>query len=666
MAIILQRPSTPLGYASDIAGRSIAAYTAGMQAHDKEKEQKDSAEMLKQYRGYQLDALKTGREADLAGSTALSAIGAGMASTVYTVDTGDSGRAPTVTLNPMLQKYLADMSPAIRTQIADQLELHNTNIQNAWYQEQMPQSLEALARIAGPDSEYPNLQIAYGDGPAVGMADALNVAQAKSEGDPGDLHDEIENITARFQSERTFMVRKEGYLAHVGSFIKDIAVNGNPTWPGNGNRQLPEGYGDSELKDYLIDMQGEALYGALSSGDAGKPGYWEAKTAELKIATGSQELSPREIVAHQNKMQADREKEVVASMAEAFGVPAPASGLYEDLDKDLQDKGLLPTAKGNQAGSWSISDITHAIQNAQTPEAAAELQSVLDEAIDPLVLTSLWDDDDPRLNEYRRSGDEPGMAKSRKMTSDLLRAGLVETEELWDLLGKKVYELKSERELAAFRARDARIGVTRGVAEETTEYDDPGMDMVGGRSIKAIPSDRSKPKTKMVQTKDGMKRVPVPLATAEPERHEGFHDDDPNLRPGLTADSARRMLDREGVPNSMTAEATAQERLLEEQAGGPEARAKQIKAESVKIKAFLSAQTPKTYATKLAGLKDSPENSSLTEAQYRSKVANAERTVRRIKSKWLHATKRGFDSTLTSDITAHHDAMELMRKVGSL
>ena len=237
-----------------------------------------------------------------------------------------------------------------------------------------------------------------------------------------------------------------------------------------------------------------------------------------------------------------------------------------------------------------------------------------------------------------------------------------ETEELYELIAMRFNKATRDtlvKEREGKRTSDNRIDTTKLYGSREDAEGDPFASASGGREGEGF-GEGDPRLTKGLTSEEAMEK----LNPSEPDRDEGFGDDDPKLRRGLTADEARRMLDKQGVANSRTAAVNAKETQLEEIAGGQGERQKQLKTESVKIKSFFRGHL-KTYARKIVGQPSDPENRNLTLAQYRSKVDNVERTIRRIKSNYLDA-KVGTGSDLTSDLEAHYKAVELMQRVGNL
>ena len=594
MAIIIQRSGNPLSHFGNVVGQAAMGYAQGLQQYEKAEKERKATKQLSTLRDMQIEKGEREQTAMNAGGTALTAIDAGLASNVFAI-TEHKDKPPTVGFVPKLRSQLPFMDPQQEKLLTEQLQLHQSNLESAWYEERVPGVIADLNRVAGIGTDYETMQVPMPEGPALQLhGEGGAIQQLVSQGGQTQqgLYQGLVELLGRAKAERQFQLNKASTVAFLSTLADQTA---------GGIGQLPDGLStDADtLQGYFLELKDEAL-GAMSTGDGGKPGFWDVLNAKAKFAAQQDVLTPREMDFLVQARLAERESQIVEKMAEAFGVQVPEDGSYETLDKDLESKGLLPSRTGGQVGGWSIEDIDYGIATAQTPEGAEQLQTFRDNLVSPFVAILGITEDSEAFKEGAYEGEDIQRFKERMMAREMAQRGITDTPGLVDAIAQ---------------ANMQRIETA---IEEKESGPVPGW---------------------WAMNTDVISGKPLSQSVEEPDPRARFKTDD--KRPEPEAGVRDEVLAREALQRH------DRERQYEEEAGGAEAAEKRIATERIKLDTFFKRNTTNNIVRMLL-----PKATTMSRGEYKDKFRNAQRMVARIKA----AYKGG------GDIEAHHRAMELMQR----
>ena len=640
MAIIIQRSGNPLSHFGNVVGQAAMGYAQGLQQHQKAEKERKATEQISTLREMQIEKGEREQTATLAGGTALTAIDAGLGSNVFAI-TEHKDKPPTVELVPNLRAQLPFMDPQQEELLTEQLTLHTNNMESAWYEERVPDVIAQLNRVAGVGTDYETMQVPMPEGPALqlhGAGGAIEQLVNKGGQTQQEIYQGLRDLLGRAKAERQFQLNKTSTVAYLDTLVGQLPAGA----------AAPEGVNTDadSLAGYMMELKDEAL-SALSTGDGGKPGFWDVINAKAKFAAQTDVLTPREMEMLVTDRLATRESEIVEKVAEAFGVPVPEDGNYETLDKDLEDKGLLPGRTGGQVGGWSIEDIDHAIGTAQTPEAAANLQKFRDDLVAPFVAILAIEEDSEEFEAGAYEGEDIQRFKERMMSREMAQRGITETPKLIDAIAQanmlRIKTASSAQEPMRVEGRKDAARVRGEVMRAS------GGGLLGGGDDMAGP---------MVSVEEALGLPPK----KEPDPRARHKTDD--TRPGPEAGVSHDILAREALErhrgereeDARKSAALAKERQYEEMAGGKEPRAKQVAQERIKLDTFFKRNTTNNIVRMLIPkATDERWKPTMSRSAYKELFENTRRKVARIK-----AAYKGGD-----DIDAHHQAMELMQRAGA-
>ena len=618
MAIIIQRSGNPLSHFGNVVGQAAMGYAQGLQQYEKAEKERKATKQLSTLRDMQIEKGEREQTAMNAGGTALTAIDAGLASNVFAI-TEHKDKPPTVGFVPKLRSQLPFMDPQQEKLLTEQLQLHQSNLESAWYEERVPGVIADLNRVAGIGTDYETMQVPMPEGPALQLhGEGGAIQQLVSQGGQTQqgLYQGLVELLGRAKAERQFQLNKASTVAFLSTLADQTA---------GGIGQLPDGLStDADtLQGYFLELKDEAL-GAMSTGDGGKPGFWDVLNAKAKFAAQQDILTPREMDFLVQDKLAERESQLVEKMAEAFGVQVPEDGSYETLDKDLESKGLLPSRTGGQVGGWSIEDIDYGIATAQTPEGAEQLRAFRDNLLSPFVAILGITEDSEAFEKGAYEGESIQRFKERMMAREMAQRGISDTDGLADAIARA----NMQRRQAEVSAQEPmRVEGRKGAARVRGEVmRASGGGLLGGGDDMAGP---------MVSVEEAL-GLP---AKNEPDPRARFKTDD--KRPEPEAGVRDEVLAREALQRH------DRERQYEEEAGGAEAAEKRIATERIKLDTFFKRNTTNNIVRMLL-----PKATTMSRGEYKDKFRNAQRMVARIKA----AYKGG------GDIEAHHRAMELMQR----